>query len=92
LRDLAVSVLDGHFWEGFGVYIFDRGFDRLNLTEPFLASKRHFIIRQRGDRVVLLANGVHIILGDLIEHLFAEKGNRLVYKGLYLPNVHKFLY
>lgn len=87
-----LSVLDEYFGEYFGVYIFDRGFDRLNLIEPFLASKRHFIIRQRGDRMVVLANGVHIILGDLVEHLFAQRGSWLVYKRLYLPNVHKPLY
>ena len=87
-----LSVLDEFFGEGFGVFVFDRGFDRLNLIEPFLASKRHFIIRQRGDRTVVLANGVHIILGNLVEHLFAETGNCLVYKRLCLPNLHKPLY
>jgi len=87
-----LSVLEEYFGEGFGVYVFDRGFDRLNLIEPFLASKRHFIIRQRGDRMVVLANGVHIILRDLVEHLFAQTGSWLVYTRLYLPNVRKPLY
>lgn len=87
-----LSLLDEFFGKGFGVYVFDRGFDRVNLIEPFLASKRHFIIRQRGDRMVVLANGVHIILGDLVEHLFAQTGSWLVYTRLYLPNVRKPLY
>lgn len=87
-----LSQLDEHFGEGFGIWIFDRGFDRLNLIEPFLASKRHFIVRQRGDRTVVLENGVHIILSCLVEHLFAEHSSWLVYKKVYLPNVKKPLY
>jgi len=87
-----LSLLDEYFGENFGVYVFDRGFDRLNLIEPFLASKRHFIIRQRGDRTVVLANGVHIILRDLVEHLFAQTHSWLVYTRLHLPNVNKPLY
>jgi len=87
-----LSQLDEYFGEGFGIWVFDRGFDRISLIEPFLASKRHFIIRQRGDRVVVLANGVHIILRDLVEHLFADSGDWLVYRKLYLPTVKKPLY
>jgi len=87
-----LSQLDEYFGEGFGIWVFDRGFDRLNLIEPFLASKRHFIIRQRGDRTVVLSNGVHIILRDLVEHLFAESRSWLVYKKLYLPDIDKPLY
>ena len=84
--------LDEFFGEGFGIYIYDRGFDRLSLIEPFLASKRHFIIRQRGDRMVVLDNGVRIVLSDLVEHLFAQSGDWLVYKKVYLPDNPKPLY
>jgi len=87
-----LSQLDEYFGQRFGIWVFDRGFDRLNLIEPFLASERHFIIRQRGDRMVVLDNGVHIILGDLVEHLFARRGDWLVYKKLYLPDMDKPLY
>ena len=87
-----LSILDEHFCEGFGIWVFDRGFDRINLIEPFLASKRHFIIRQRGDRTVVLSNGVHIRLSDLVEHLFSESGDGLVYKKLYLAGRKKPLY
>jgi len=87
-----LSQLDGHFGEGFGIWVFDRGFDRINLIKPFLTSKRHFIIRQRGDRTVVLDNGVHIILRDLTEHLFAQSRSRLVYKKVYLPDINKSLY
>jgi len=84
--------LDEFFGEGFGIYVYDRGFDRLSLIEPFLASKRHFIIRQRGDRMVVLDNGVHIVLSDLVEHLFAQSGDWLVYKKVYLPDNPKSLH
>jgi len=87
-----LSQLDEYFGEGFGIWVFDRGFDRINLIGPFLASKRHFIIRQRGDRATVLDNGVHIILGDLVEHLFAQSRSRLVYKKVHLPDIDKPLY
>lgn len=89
----ALALLDEYFGEGFGIYIFDRGFDRWNIIEPFLALKRHFIIRQRGDRMVVVDNGVHIILRDLVEHLFADNpGQWLVYRKVYLPDTDKPLY
>jgi hypothetical protein len=28
--------LDEHFGEGFGIYVCDRGFDRLSLIEPYM--------------------------------------------------------
>ncbi len=84
--------LDEYFGEGFGIWVFDRGFDRLNLIKPFLASRRHFIVRQRGDRTMVLDNGVHIILRDLVEHLFAQNASWLVYKKVYLPEIDKPLY
>jgi hypothetical protein len=95
-----LTKLDEYFGEGFGILVFDRGFDRLNLIGPFLASKRHsfdfaqdrFIIRQHGDRMVVLSNGVRIILRDLVEHLFAESRSWLVYKKVYLPDIDKPLY
>jgi hypothetical protein len=87
-----LSQLDEYFGEGFGIWVFDRGFDRISLIEPFLACKRHFIIRQRGDRAVVLDNGVHIILRDLVEHLFAESRSWLVYKKIYLSDMNRPLY
>jgi hypothetical protein len=87
-----LSQLDEFFGEGFGIYVFDRGFDRLSLIEPFLASKRHFIIRQRGDRMVALDNGVRVVLSNLVEHMFALHGDWLVYKKVYLPDNPKPLY
>lgn len=62
-----LSWLDEYFGQGFGIHVIDRGGDRINLIEGFLACKRHFIIRQRGDRTVLLENGVRMVLCDLVE-------------------------
>lgn len=87
-----LSMLDEYFGQSFGIYVIDRGGDRINLIEPFLACKRHFIIRQRGDRMVILESGVRIILRDLVEHLFADRGDWLVYRKLYLPGIEKPLY
>jgi hypothetical protein len=44
----VLSMLDGHFGQGYEIYVLDRGFDRWEYIEAFLACKRHFIIRQRG--------------------------------------------
>jgi len=88
----VLSILDEYFGSGFGIYIFDRGFDRISLIEPFLSSRRHFIIRQRGDRAVVLANGVRMVLSDLVEHLFAQSGSWIVWHKVYLPNIDKPLY
>ena len=41
---------------------------------------------------MILSNGVHIILPDLVEHLFAESGDWLIYRKLYLPGIEKPLY
>ena len=85
-------MLDEYFGQGFGIYVIDRGGDRINLIEAFLACKRHFIIRQRGDRTVVLDNGVHIILRELVEHLLADSADWLVYKKVYLPDGKQPLY
>jgi len=87
-----LSQLDEYFGKGFGIYVCDRGFDRISLIEPFLASKRHFIIRQRGDRMVVLDNGIHMIESNLVEHLFAESRSWLVYRKVYLPSIKRPLY
>jgi hypothetical protein len=42
--------------------------------------------------MVVLDNGVHIILRDLVEHLFAQSRSWLVYKKVYLPDIDKPLY
>jgi hypothetical protein len=87
-----LSGIDTALGEGFGIYVFDCGFDAYSYIEPFVASRRHFIIRQRGDRAVVLDHGVRLLLGDLVEHLFAQTHHWLVYKRIYLPALTTPLY
>ncbi len=88
----VLSVLDDRFGLRFGVFVCDRGFDARGYIEPFCADQRYFVIRQRGDRTVVFANGVHMILSDLVERLFAERGGWLVHQKVFLPKLDKPLY
>jgi hypothetical protein len=88
----VLSLLDEVFGERFGLFVFDRGFDGRGYIEPFCVVRRHFVIRQRGDRMVVLPNGVHQILLDVIEHLFARRGGRMVYQKVFLPKLDRPLY
>lgn len=58
------KVLDGK-----GIWIADRGFDGLNYYETWFSEKCHFVVRQRGDRFVVLPNGVRIMQTDLVEQM-----------------------
>ena len=58
------KVLDGK-----GIWIADRGFDGLNYYENWFSEKCHFVVRQRGDRFVVLPNGVRIMQTDLVEQM-----------------------
>lgn len=88
----VLNVLDDYFGPGFGIYVFDRGFDGSPFIEALVASGRHFIIRQRGDRTVVLPNAVRIIESDLVEHLLSRPGTNRVYQKVSLPNVDHPLY
>jgi hypothetical protein len=46
---------------GHGVWIADLGFDGLNCYETWFSLKSHFVVRQRGDRMVVLSNGVRML-------------------------------
>jgi hypothetical protein len=54
---------------GNGIWIADRGFDGINYYEMWFSRKCRFIIRQRGDRHVVVSNGVRILETDLVERL-----------------------
>jgi hypothetical protein len=56
-------------FDGKGVWVADRGFDGLNMYETWLSRKCQFVVRQRGDRLVVTQNGVRIIETDLLERL-----------------------
>jgi hypothetical protein len=62
-----------------GIWIADRGFDRLEVLQILFSLKARFVIRQRGDRHVIVGKGVRISVYDLAERLYqrqANQGNR----------------
>ena len=82
---------------GKGIWIADRGFDRLNLYKGLFRENIHFIIRQKGDRHVLLRSGVHTQMELLCERYYqmqVSNGNnsRIVYVAVKLPHIHQQLY
>lgn len=82
---------------GKGIWIGDRDFDALELYQTWLSRKCHFVVRQRGDRHVVVPNGVHIVESDLVERLrqqFAQANIRtdIVFCKVYLPDDSRPLY
>jgi len=57
--------------QGKGTWVLDRGFDREELMLPFLRHRLAFVIRQRGDRHVVLPNGRRIAQTEIAEELKA---------------------
>ncbi len=84
-------------FDGNGIWLADRGFDGLNLYEMWFSRRCHFIVRQRGDRYVLTANGVRILERDLLEHLrrqWLHKGRHsdIVFCKVKLPDHNQHVY
>lgn len=83
--------------DGNGIWVADRGFDAVNLYEIWFSENCHFVVRQRGDRCVVTANGVRIVLTDLVEHLrhkraAAKLSTDIVFSKVCLPDNTKQLY
>jgi hypothetical protein len=87
-----LSELDEYFGDLHGVYVFDRGFDSRGYMETFCGDSRHFVIRQRGDRDVILPNGTRIKISHLVDKLFTDRRNRIVYQKVYLHKLNTPLY
>lgn len=84
-------------FDGNGIWLADRGFDGLNLYEMWFSRKCRFIVRQRGDRYVLTANGVRILERDLLEHLRRQwlhqgRHSDIVFCKVKLPDHNQHLY
>jgi hypothetical protein len=82
---------------GHGVWVADRGFDGLNCYETWFSLHSHFVVRQRGDRMVVLNNGVRILECDLVERLRqiqAQQGlqTEIVFCPVRLPEHDRPLY
>jgi hypothetical protein len=57
-----------------GIWVADRGFDAWELISEFVRMGLWFVIRQRGDRTVILPNGVRILERDLAAWLHPQAG------------------
>jgi hypothetical protein len=82
---------------GKGIWIGDRGFDRLNLYEELFKENVHFIIRQKGNRHVVLNNGVHTEVELLCERCYQRQVSngyrgRIVHVAVKLPQIKQQLY
>jgi len=59
--------------EGCGVLVMDIGADRDHLLIPWIDAQRRFVVRLRGDRHVVLDNGVHVEAALLADTLLAQR-------------------
>lgn len=72
--------------EDLGVVVMDIGGDRRELLLPWIDDTRRFVIRLKGDRHLLLPNGVRIETLQLAEHLLSQaQGGRIVWQQVFLP-------
>ena len=72
--------------EGRGVLVMDIGADRNSLLVPWLDDARRFVIRLRGDRHLLLDNGVALPAVELAEKLLHHSADhRHGFCRVYLP-------
>jgi hypothetical protein len=83
--------------EGKGVWIADCGFDGLELYETWFSLKANFVVRQRGDRCVVISNGVRITQSQLVEkHRQSQMGKGrqtdIVFTKVRLPKRKEALY
>ncbi|MGW8180990.1 MAG: transposase [bacterium] len=83
--------------KGNGVWVADRGFDRLELYEMWFSRNCHFVVRQRGDRTVITAQGTRVILKNYVETLAQHNAlegqpGSVVFAKVYLPGYDTPLY
>jgi hypothetical protein len=83
--------------QGKGVWVADRGFDRLELYEMWFSHNCHFVVRQRADRAIVTRQGARVILKNYVETLAqhnARQGqpSNIVFAKVHLPDYDKPLY
>ena len=76
---------------GQGVWVADRGLDRLEAYEMWFSLDAHFVVRQRADRTIITPSGSGMILEDFVEHLYLQgasefPGRRIVFRRVHLPD------
>ena len=82
---------------GNGVWVADRGFDRLELYKTWFSRNCHFVVRQRADRAVVTRQGARVILKNYVEMIAqhnARQGepSNIVSARVHLPDCDKPLY
>jgi hypothetical protein len=88
----AVKAVDKTL-NGKGIWVADCGFDGLNSYETWFSQSCNFVVRQRGDRLVVTTNGVSIVQRDLVERIRANNPQcDIVWAKVHLPNINKPLY
>lgn len=80
-----------------GIWVADRGFDRINLLETWISLDCSFVIRQRGDRCVVTPNSVKIVISDLVERIRQRRAaaglvSEIIFCKIHLPDNPKWLY
>jgi len=80
-----------------GIWIADRGFDRWEVLTVLFDLSARFVIRQRGDRHVVVAGGVRLSVYDLAERWYhrqvAEgRAGRVVFCPVRLPHCGESLF
>jgi len=76
---------------GKGIWVADRGLDRIEAYEMWFSLPAQFIVRQRADRTIVTAGGTHMILRDFVDHLYQRGGHevddhRIVWSRVHLPD------
>jgi hypothetical protein len=79
--------------DGKGIWVADCGFDGLYCYETWFSNNCNFVVRQRGDRLVVTANGVSIVQRDLAERIRASNPQcDIVWAKVHLPSSNRPLY
>jgi hypothetical protein len=73
-----------------GIWVADAGLDRGEAYEMWLSLPAHFVVRQRGDRMIFTPGGTPMILRDWVEHLYPRgsaqvQDGRVVFGQVFLP-------
>lgn len=76
--------------QGKGIWVADRGLDRLEAYEMWFSLHAHFVVRQRADRLMVTSQGTRMVLRDVVEHLYQHgawelTGCRVVFGRVSLP-------
>ena len=76
-----------HDLQGKGVWVADRGLDRLEAYEMWFSLNAHFVVRQRADRIILTSQGSRMVLRDVVEHLYQQGACQVYHRQVVFSRV-----